>query len=270
MTAAGTCARPRRPGRPRRQPRQLAPGTAAVGPDLPRRRPTTVGLFVLVLTGAIGAVPRLPVDPDASPLRAALLHPDAVAARSSTRSASPPCWSAPSRSPWSPWWWPSRWRSCSRCSSPTTRPKRIKSWLDLGRRPDGRRAEHHLRPLGLLPPPAPRHQRVPVAEPVLRLDPDLPRRHRPERRRVAAVAATPSSAFIAGLAVVHDGHPAGLRRDARRLRPGTARRAGGGHGARRHPLRRGPDGRAARSPRAASSAGPCWRSAGPWARRRRC
>ena len=89
----------------------------------------------------------------------------------------------------------------------------------LGGRPHGRGAEHHLRPLGVLPPAAARHQPGPLAQPVPRLDPHLPRRHRPQRRRLAAVALHELGVHrrSGGL---HDGDPAGLRRDAGRLRPG--------------------------------------------------
>ena len=75
-----------------------------------------------------------------------------------------------------------------------------------------------------------------------------------------------SSAFIAGLAVSMMAIPLACAVMRGGLRPGAARRARGGDGARRDPVGRGANGRAAVRPAAASSAARCWRSAARSAR----
>ena len=141
--------------------RPIASSTAA---------PRVIGMSVLAITGAIGRLPRLPVDPDPAPLRAALLHTSPTGIPSSTRSASQPSWSGPSKWHSSPW--SSRFPLALMLALFITdyAPKRLKALARVGRRPDGGGAEHHLRAVGLLPPAAARDQPRPLAQPALWLD----------------------------------------------------------------------------------------------------
>ena len=195
------------------------------------------------------AVPRLPGDPDAAPLRPRRSSPRASGSPSRTRSASRRSCSARSRSPSSRWSSRSRSRCSPRCTSASTPRAGCKSTLvslvDLMAAVPS--IVYGL--WGVLPAPAARHLPVALAEPVPRLDPVLPGRHRPERGRAGRSRATPrrrsSPASPSSMMV----DPAGLRRHARRLRPGAARRARGGVRARRDPLGHDPHRRAAVRPR---------------------
>ena len=101
-------------------------------------------------------------------------------------------------------------------------PKRIKSWLvsavDLMAAVPS--IIYGLWGFFLLQPHA--INAGPMAEPALRLVPAVPRRHRPERRRVAAVALY-ELGLHRRIGGGDDGDPSCLRCHARRVRPGTAR-----------------------------------------------
>ncbi len=86
------------------------PGPRAQSTTSSTAWPRAIGLFVLVMTGAIGLFLGYQIDPDAAPLRAALLHRERSGIPSPTRSASPRSSSARSRSRSSRWSSPSRWR----------------------------------------------------------------------------------------------------------------------------------------------------------------
>ena len=120
-----------------------------------------VGVFVLVAHRLDRRLPRLPGDPDAAPLRALVLHRERVAARSSTRSASRrsslgtfevALVALGVRVPA---------RAAHGAVHQRVRAGAAQVDAGLAGRPDGGGPEHHLRAVGVLPPPAARH--LPVA-----------------------------------------------------------------------------------------------------------
>ena len=133
---------------PAGRPAHDRPGTHRVATACSAGRPEPSGLFVLVLTGSIGLFLGVPVHPDAASVRVALLHRERLAAgarpgRHLRRPASGPSW----------WRWS---RCCSRSRSRCLTALFISEYapavdaLDAGLagRPDGRRPEHRLRPVG--------------------------------------------------------------------------------------------------------------------------